>query len=41
MEFMLYPGKNHGIPGRQARTHLYDKITGFLVDHLMNPDGRP
>jgi len=35
VDFMLYPGKNHGIPGRQARTHVYEKITRFFTEHLL------
>ena len=41
VDFMLYPRKNHGIPGRAARTHLYDKITRFLVEHLGLESGAP
>ncbi|HEY3174127.1 MAG TPA: S9 family peptidase [Candidatus Polarisedimenticolia bacterium] len=41
VEFMLYPRKNHSIPGPQSRTHLYEKITSFLTGHLMSPGGKP
>jgi dipeptidyl-peptidase-4 len=41
VEFMLYPRKTHGILGHEARTHLYEKITRFLSDNLMNPGGAP
>jgi len=38
VEFMLYPRKNHGITGKEARTHLYERITRFFTQHLM-PSG--
>jgi len=34
VEFMLYPRKNHGILGKDARTHLFEKITSFVKEHL-------
>ncbi len=34
VEFMLYPRKNHGIRGKEARTHLFSKITDFLLGKL-------
>ena len=34
VEFMLYPGQNHGIRAEASRTHLFEKITRFLSDHL-------
>jgi dipeptidyl-peptidase-4 len=34
VEFMLYPRKNHGILGKDARTHLFEKITAFVKEHL-------
>ncbi len=34
VEFMLYPGKKHGIAGGEARTHLFEKITRFIQDNL-------
>jgi len=34
VRFMLYPGKNHGIPGAEARTHLFEMITRYIEDHL-------
>ncbi len=33
-ELMLYPNKNHGIYGGNARYHLYRKMTRFLLDNL-------
>jgi dipeptidyl-peptidase-4 len=41
VEFMLYPRKTHGILGHEARTHLYEKITRFVTDNLMNAGGAP
>ena len=35
VEFMLYPRKNHGIPGSAARMHLYETITRFLTRQLL------
>jgi dipeptidyl-peptidase-4 len=32
--FMLYPNKNHGIPGRQTQLHLFTMMTDWLEDHL-------
>jgi len=34
VRFMLYPGKNHGIPGKEARIHLFEKITRFIEENL-------
>ena len=34
----LYPNRNHGIYGDNARLHLYTKMTNFLNDKLMNGD---
>ncbi len=36
----LYPNRNHGIYGGNARLHLYTKMNQFLFDKLMN-DQRP
>lgn len=33
-ELMIYPGKAHGIAGREARLHVYKTITGFFDRHL-------
>jgi len=41
IEFMLYPRKSHGIMGKEARTHLFEKITRFLVDNVMNTGNSP
>jgi len=35
----IYPDKNHGIYGGFTRSHLYRKMTGFLLEHL--GDKRP
>ncbi|HKY33813.1 MAG TPA: S9 family peptidase [Candidatus Polarisedimenticolia bacterium] len=34
VEFALYPGKGHGIAGREARLHLFRAITSFVEAHL-------
>jgi dipeptidyl-peptidase 4 len=34
VELMIYPGKNHGIPGADARMHLFERIEAFLKEHL-------
>ena len=34
-EMMLYPNSNHGIyTGKNTRFHLYEKMTGFLMENL-------
>ncbi|NIO29181.1 MAG: prolyl oligopeptidase family serine peptidase [Candidatus Latescibacteria bacterium] len=33
-DLMLYPGKMHGIRGKAARTHLFNKITTFFEENL-------
>lgn len=33
-DLMTYPGKRHSIPGRDARIHLFNKITNFFVQNL-------
>lgn len=33
----LYPNRNHGIFGDNARLHLYTKMTNFLNDNLRGP----
>jgi dipeptidyl-peptidase-4 len=33
-EFMLYPGRAHGISGGGARVHLYELMTEFLLRNL-------
>ncbi len=35
-ELMIYPNKNHGIYGGNTRKHLYDKMTNFLFEHLLD-----
>lgn len=35
-EQFIYPDKNHGIYGGFTRSHLYRKMTGFLMEHLGN-----
>ena len=35
-ETYIYPGRNHGIYGDNARLHLYTKMTNFLNDKLKN-----
>ncbi|HEX2187444.1 MAG TPA: DPP IV N-terminal domain-containing protein [Longimicrobiaceae bacterium] len=32
--FMLYPNKNHAIPGRQTQLHLFTMMTDWLEEHL-------
>jgi len=34
VDFMLYPGKGHGIAGPPTRRHLFEKITRFVREHL-------
>ncbi len=34
-DFMLYPNKNHGIYGGNTRYHLFNKMTNFLYEHLL------
>ena len=34
-EFFAYPDKNHGIYGGFTRLHLYNKMTNFLMETLM------
>ncbi len=33
-DLMIYPGKAHGIAGREARLHVYRTITAFFDRHL-------
>ena len=33
-EWMIYPDKNHGIYGGNARNHLYTKMTNFIIENL-------
>lgn len=35
-DLQLYPNRNHGIYGGNARVHLYTKMTDFLFQHLLN-----
>lgn len=32
----FYPNRNHSIYGDKARVHLFNKMTGFLIDNLKN-----
>jgi dipeptidyl-peptidase-4 len=38
-EQFIYPDKNHGIYGGPTRSHLYRKMTKFILEHL--DSGRP
>jgi dipeptidyl-peptidase-4 len=33
-DFMLYPNKNHGIPGAQTQLHLFTLMTDWLKERL-------
>jgi dipeptidyl-peptidase-4 len=33
-EEAYYPNKNHGIYGGYTRSHLYHKMTNFIIDNL-------
>ena len=33
-EFMVYPGRNHGIYGGTTRLHLFTMLTDFVGEHL-------
>lgn len=33
-DFIMYPGKNHGIYGGNARLNLYTKMTNFILENL-------
>jgi dipeptidyl-peptidase 4 len=35
-DFFAYPNKNHSIYGGYTRLHLYNKMTNFLFDNLLN-----
>ncbi|MFS4468571.1 S9 family peptidase [Maribacter sp. 2210JD10-5] len=35
-DWAIYPDKNHGIYGGNTRVHLYNKMTNFLNENLMN-----
>jgi len=37
-DLYIYPNKNHGIYGGNTRQHLFEKITNFLDEKLMNRD---
>lgn len=42
-ETQFYPNSNHGIyTGRNTTTHLYTRLTGFILEHLTGkqPDGQ-
>ena len=38
-QFMEYPNRNHGIFGGNTRRHLFELLTRYLDDHVMNPRG--
>ncbi|MEM1127661.1 MAG: DPP IV N-terminal domain-containing protein [Bacteroidota bacterium] len=40
-DFMVYPGRNHGIYGGITRLHLFTYITNYLTDHLAVPVALP
>lgn len=33
-DLMLYPGNRHGIADKQQRQHLYEMMTGYILEHL-------
>jgi dipeptidyl-peptidase-4 len=33
-QMMVYPGRNHGIHGGNARLHLYSMMTNFIEENL-------
>lgn len=33
-DYFIYPDKNHAIPGRSARMHLYEMMTDFVMETL-------
>ncbi len=36
-DFMMYPGRNHGIYGGKTRLHLFTMMTEFIRDALQDP----
>jgi dipeptidyl-peptidase-4 len=40
-DLMVYPNRNHGIGGGNARLHLYTLMTNFLNEKLKGQDTRP
>ncbi|SIS42038.1 dipeptidyl-peptidase-4 [Zobellia uliginosa] len=36
-DWAIYPDKNHGIYGGNTRVHLFNKMTNFLGEHLLQP----
>ena len=38
-EMMEYPNRNHGISGGNTRRHLFEMLTRYLDEHVMNPRG--
>ncbi len=40
-DYMVYPGKEHGIAGPADRTHLYRKMTAFFDRNLKGPQTTP
>ncbi|WP_400070632.1 S9 family peptidase [Zobellia russellii] len=37
-DWAIYPDKNHGIYGGNTRVHLFNKMTNFLQENLLNPE---
>lgn len=37
-DLMVYPGRNHGIYGGNARLHLYTLMTNYIREHLVEED---
>lgn len=33
-EMQVYTNRNHGISGGNTRLHLFNRITGFMLEHL-------
>ena len=38
-EYMVYPGKDHGIAGGGTRLHLFTMLTDFVQENLATPEG--
>ncbi|MUH36771.1 S9 family peptidase [Zobellia amurskyensis] len=39
-DWAIYPDKNHGIYGGNTRVHLFNKMTNFLQENLLNSKNR-
>jgi dipeptidyl-peptidase-4 len=37
-KLMVYPNKNHGIYGGNTRYYLFNSITEFLYDHMLDSE---